>query len=197
MTKKKTKKAREEQPETKVTELQPEETEKATHEPVAEEETEDADSEKGNKLEEKLRKQIEELRETNLRLHAEFDNYRKRSIKERIEMSKTASEEVIVDLLPVVDDFERALQNFDNEKAGSAFAEGIQLIYNKLVKTLSNKGLDDIQAMGQAFDTDYHEAVSNVPAENEKQKGKIIDVVQKGYKLHGKVIRFAKVVVGS
>ncbi len=197
MIKKKTKKAREEQPETNLDVLQQEETEKATDEPVAEEETEDADLGKVNELEEKLRKQIEELRETNLRLHAEFDNYRKRSIKERIEMSKTASEEVIADLLPVLDDFERALQNFDNEKASSAFAEGIQLIYNKLVKTLSNKGLDEIQAMGQAFDTDYHEAISNVPAENEKQKDKIIDVVQKGYKLHGKVIRFAKVVVGA
>lgn len=197
MIKKKTKKAREEQPETKVPEMQQEETEKDTGEPVADQKTEDTSTEKVNELEEKLRKQIEELRDTNLRLHAEFDNYRKRSIKERIEMSKTASEEVIVDLLPVLDDFERALQNFDNEKTSSAFLEGIQLIYNKLVKTLSNKGLDEIQVMGQAFDTDYHEAVSNVPAENEKQKDKIIDVVQKGYKLHGKVIRFAKVIVGT
>jgi molecular chaperone GrpE len=177
--------------------MQQDETEKDTGEPVADQKTEDPSTEKVNELEEKLRKQIEELRDTNLRLHAEFDNYRKRSIKERIEMSKTASEEVIVDLLPVLDDFERALQNFDNKKTSSAFLEGIQLIYNKLAKTLSNKGLDEIQAMGQAFDTDYHEAISNVPAENEKQKDKIIDVVQKGYKLHGKVIRFAKVIVGT
>jgi molecular chaperone GrpE len=197
MIKKKSKKDREEQPETKVPEMQQDETEKDTGEPVADQKTEDPSTEKVNELEEKLRKQIEELRDTNLRLHAEFDNYRKRSIKERIEMSKTASEEVIVDLLPVLDDFERALQNFDNKKTSSAFLEGIQLIYNKLAKTLSNKGLDEIQAMGQAFDTDYHEAISNVPAENEKQKDKIIDVVQKGYKLHGKVIRFAKVIVGT
>lgn len=195
MSKKKSKKTEKEQPEIKVKEAQQEKT-SASGEPVAETVAEISEAKIVNELEEKLRKQIEELRDTNLRIHAEFDNYRKRTLKEKIELSKTASEDVISDLLPVLDDFERALQNLNNRE-DDAFIEGIKLIYNKLAKTLSQKGLEEIQAMGQSFDTDYHEAVSHVPATEEKQKDKIIDVVQKGYKLHGKVIRYAKVVVGS
>lgn len=151
--------------------------------------------EKQSELEIKLRKQVDELKDSNLRLHAEFDDYRKRTIKEKIELSKTASEEVITDLLPVLDDLERALQNL-NKNADDAFIEGIKLIYNKLLRTLTSKGLEEMQAMDQVFDTDFHEAISHFPAD-ENQKDKIVDVVQKGYKLHGKVIRFAKVVVGS
>lgn len=156
----------------------------------------EANEEREKELEIKLRKQIEELKDSNLRLHAEFDNFRKRTIKEKIELSKTASEEVISELLPVLDDLERALQNLNNN-ANDAFIEGIKLIYNKLLRTLTGKGLEEMQAMGQAFDTDFHEAISHFPAADEKQKNTIVDVVQKGYRLHGKVIRFAKVVVGS
>lgn len=188
MSKKKSKKVKKEQPETNMNKVHPEESEASPAETLAEEITED--------VEEKLRKQIEELSNTNLRLHAEFDNYRKRSIKEKIELSKTASEEVITDLLPVLDNLERALQNL-NDNTEDSFAEGIKLIYKRLLKTLSDKGLEEIPALGQAFDTDYYEAISHMPAADEKQKDKIVDVVQKGYKLHGKVIRFAKVVVGS
>jgi molecular chaperone GrpE len=195
MVKKKSKKAKKEQPEIKVEEVQQDNTKQTSAEHVAEEESK-AGEETKDELEEKLRKQIEELRETNLRLHAEFDNYRKRSIREKVELSKTASEDVIADLLTVLDDLERALQNLNNN-ANDSFIEGVKLIHSKLVKTLSAKGLEEIQAIGQAFDTDYHEAISHMPAEDEKQKNKIVDVVQKGYKLHGKVIRFAKVVVGS
>jgi molecular chaperone GrpE len=152
---------------------------------------------KHQETEEKLRRQIEELRDSNLRLAAEFDNYRKRTIRERIELSKTASEEVIADLLTILDDFDRALQNLKTENnPGDGFVEGIKLINNKLIKTLSVKGLEEISAAGQTFDTDYHEAISQIEAEDESKKNKIIEVVQKGYKLHGKVIRFAKVVVG-
>lgn len=195
MSKKKSKKNEKEQPEVTVNEAQQEEY-SASGEPVAETVADTSEAKPVEELEEKLRKQIEEMRNTNLRLHAEFDNYRKRTLKEKVELSKTASEDVISGLLPVLDDFERALQNLNNRE-DDAFLEGVKLIYHKLVKTLSQKGLEEIQAMGQAFDTDYHEAVSHVTATEEKQKDKIIDVVQKGYKLHGKVIRYAKVVVGS
>lgn len=164
---------------------------------VVEDEITDNGEEKINELEQKLRRQIEELKDTNLRLHAEFDNYRKRTIKEKIELSKTASEDVIIDLLPVLDDFDRALKNITDAGAENAFTEGMALIYNKLLKVLSQKGVEEIQAKDQIFDTDFHEAVSHIPGDDSDGEQKIIDVVQKGYKLNGKVIRFAKVVVGS
>lgn len=164
---------------------------------AVEDEITDNGEEKINELEQKLRRQIEELKDTNLRLHAEFDNYRKRTIKEKIELSKTASEDVIIDLLPVLDDFDRALKNITDAGAENAFTEGMALIYNKLLKVLSQKGVEEIQAKDQVFDTDFHEAVSHIPGDDSDGEQKIIDVVQKGYKLNGKVIRFAKVVVGS
>lgn len=187
MVKKKSKKTEKEHPETKENEIKQEKDLGSAQE---------ANEQKQNELETKLRKQIEELKDSNLRLHAEFDNYRKRTIKEKIELSKTASEEVISELLPVLDDLERALQNLNNN-ADDAFIEGIKLIYNKLLRTLTSKGLEEMQAIGQAFDTDFHEAISHLNAADEKQKNTIVDVVQKGYKLQGKIIRFAKVVVGS
>jgi len=164
---------------------------------AVEDEITDNGEEKINELEQKLRRQIEELKDTNLRLHAEFDNYRKRTVKEKIELSKTASEDVIIDLLPVLDDFDRALKNITDAGAENAFTEGMALIYNKLLKVLSQKGVEEIQAKDQIFDTDFHEAVSHIPGDDSDGEQKIIDVVQKGYKLNGKVIRFAKVVVGS
>lgn len=164
---------------------------------AVEDEITDNGEEKINELEQKLRRQIEELKDTNLRLHAEFDNYRKRTIKEKIELSKTASEDVIIDLLPVLDDFDRALKNITDAGAENAFTEGMALIYNKLLKVLSQKGVEEIQAKDQVFDTDFHEAVSHIPGDDSDGEQKIIDVVHKGYKLNGKVIRFAKVVVGS
>jgi len=164
---------------------------------AVEDEITDNGEEKINELEQKLRRQIEELKDTNLRLHAEFDNYRKRTVKEKIELSKTASEDVIIDLLPVLDDFDRALKNITDAGAENAFTEGMALIYNKLLKVLSQKGVEEIQAKDQIFDTDFHEAVSHIPGDDSDGEQKIIDVDQKGYKLNGKVIRFAKVVVGS
>ncbi len=196
MIRKKSKITEKEMPEKNADKLQQEEVKASSAEPVAEEQKK-AGEEAANELELKLRKQIDELKDTNLRLHAEFDNYRKRTIKEKIEMSKTASEEVIVDLLPVLDDFERALQNISHAGSNNPFTEGILLIYNKLLKILSQKGLEEIKAMNEAFNTDYHEAISHIPVEDSVRKEKIIDVVQKGYMLQGKVIRFAKVVVGS
>ena len=139
----------------------------------------------------------DELNDKYLRLFSEFDNFRKRTLKEKIELSKTASEEVITALLPVVDDFERALQAMDGQQAPEATSEGINLIYNKLLKTLQQKGLTEMKALHETFDTDFHEALTNIPAPEPALKGKVVDVIQKGYLLNGKVIRFARVVVGN
>lgn len=137
-----------------------------------------------------------ELNDTYLRLYSEFDNYRKRTAKEKLELSATASSVVIKDLLPVLDDFERALQNME-KNGNEADLQGVTLIYNKLKSTLQKKGLEEIVAIGCDFNTDEHEALTMIPAPEESQKGKVIDVIQKGYKLNGTVIRFARVVVGN
>lgn len=136
-----------------------------------------------------------ELNDKYLRLYSDFDNYRKRVIKEKVELSKTASEEVISGLLSVLDDFERAIGALENNDEDPV-KQGILLIYNKFKNTLTQKGLTETDAMGKDFDTDFHEAIANIPAPSEAQKNKILDVTQKGYTLNGKVIRFAKVVVG-
>jgi len=136
-----------------------------------------------------------ELNDKYLRLYSDFDNYRKRVIKEKIDLSKTASEEVITGLLSILDDFERALQTLP-ENDDDPTRQGISLIYNKFKIILSQKGLSEIKSMEENFDTDFHEAIANIPAPTEALKNKILDVTQKGYILNGKVIRFAKVVVG-
>ncbi|MCB9015723.1 MAG: nucleotide exchange factor GrpE [Lentimicrobiaceae bacterium] len=144
-----------------------------------------------------LNKKYTELNEKYLRLYSEFDNFRKRALKERIELSKTATEDVITELLPVLDDFERAIVSFDKAEKIEPLKEGTNLIYNKFKNTLQQKGLQEAEAMGQVFDTDFHEAIANIPSPSEDMKNKILDVTQKGYLLNGKVIRFAKVVVGN
>lgn len=143
-----------------------------------------------------LQKKYDEMNDKYLRLYSEFDNFRKRMLKEKIELSKTASADVITDLLTILDDFERAIAAFENVKTVEPLKEGTLLIYNKFKNSLSQKGLTKIDAMGKVFDTDYHEAIANVPAASEDQKNKVIDVTLNGYTLNGKVIRFAKVVVG-
>ena len=137
-----------------------------------------------------------ELNDTYLRLYSEFDNYRKRTAKEKLELSATASASVMKDLLPVLDDFERALQNME-KNGNEADLQGVTLIYNKLKTTLQKKGLEEIVAIDCEFNTDEHEALTMIPAPDESKKGKVLDVVQKGYKLNGTVIRFARVVVGN
>lgn len=141
-------------------------------------------------------KKYNELNDKYLRLYSDFDNYRKRVTKEKIEMSKTASEGVITSLLVILDDFERALGAL-KETDEDPMKEGVILIYNKFKNLLVQKGLADIEALGETFDTDVHEAVANVPAPSKDMVNKIIDVTQKGYTLNDKVIRFAKVVVAS
>lgn len=145
---------------------------------------------------EEAKAKFAEVNDKYLRLQAEFDNFRKRTAKEKIEMSATASENVIKDILPVFDDFERALQNME-KNGNEADAQGVRLIFNKLKDTLKKKGLEEIDAMDAEFNTDEHEALTMIPAPEEDKKGKVLDVIQKGYKLNGKVIRFARVVVGN
>ena len=146
---------------------------------------------------EQLKAEKAELNDRFLRLFSEFDNYKKRVSKEKLDLISTASEKVLVSLLPVIDDFERAIAA--NEKADNidSIKEGFNLIYNKLVQMMKRFDVEEIQAKGEAFDTDFHEAVTHFPAQKEEDKGKVIDVTEKGYKLKDKVIRFAKVVVGQ
>ena len=140
---------------------------------------------------------IEEQKDKYLRLSAEFDNYRKRTLKEKAELIKNGGEKAIRAILPILDDLERALQNMQKADDVKAMYEGIDLIYQKFLKGLSQEGLQKMEPVGEVFDTDYHEAVALVPAPSEDQKGKVLDYVQTGYKLNDKVIRHAKVVVAQ
>ena len=140
---------------------------------------------------------IEEQKDKYLRLSEEFDNYLKRTMKEKAELIKNGGEKAISAILPILDDLERALGNMQKTDDIKAVQEGIDLIYQKFLKNLSQEGLEKMNPIGEAFDTDYHEAVALVPAPEENQKGKILDCVQTGYKLNDKVIRHAKVVVAQ
>lgn len=158
---------------------------------------------KKDKKEKELEKKIEELeakvakdKDDYIRLMAEFDNYRRRTSQEKLELVSMASTDTIKGLLPVLDDCERALKVLGESSDSDAAKEGTELIYNKLMAYLKSKGLAVIEAMDQPFDTDLHEAVAQFPVQEEDRKGKVFDVVQTGYTLNGKVIRFAKVVVG-
>ena len=150
-------------------------------------------------VEEQLTAKLAEANDKYIRLAAEFDNYRRRVAKEKLELISTAGEDVIKGLLPVLDDCERALQVLENStdsEAAKAAKEGTELIYNKLMGYLKSKGLAPIEAVGKELDTDFHEAVAQFPVQEADKKNKIFDVTQQGYTLNGKVIRFAKVVVG-
>jgi len=149
-------------------------------------------------VEEQLQEQLGQEKDKFLRLFAEFENYKKRTSKERIDLFKTASQDVIVSLLPILDDFERALLHIEDDKEAEELRKGVLLIYNKLLQALQQKGLSKIEIeKGVAFDADHHEAVTQIPAPTDDMKGKIIDVVEKGYKLGDKIIRFPKVVIGQ
>ena len=138
-----------------------------------------------------------ELNDKFLRLYSEFDNYRKRTNKEKLELISTASSGVIKDLVAVLDDFERAITNNETVEDTAALKEGFNLIHNKLKGVLETKGLKPMISKGEVFDSELHEAIANIPAPTEDLKGKIVDDVEKGYYIHDKVIRYAKVVVGQ
>lgn len=144
----------------------------------------------------KANKKCMELNDKYLRLAADFDNYRRKSAQARIELISTASEEVIKGLLPVLDDCQRALDALRNSTDAESAKEGTDLIFSKLMGFLKTKGLERIEAIGKELDTDFHEAVAQFPVQEEEKKNKIIDITQQGYTLNGKVIRYAKVVVG-
>jgi molecular chaperone GrpE len=146
---------------------------------------------------EALEQQLREVNDKYLRLVAEFDNFRKRIARERIELIKTAGEDVIKSLLDVLDDSERAAMQLENSNDLTAIKEGVSLVFVKLKNTLQSKGLKAMESKGLDFDTELHEAITEIPAPNEELKGKVIDEVQKGYHLNDKIIRHAKVVVGK
>ncbi|HEY6914644.1 MAG TPA: nucleotide exchange factor GrpE [Paludibacter sp.] len=138
-----------------------------------------------------------ELNDKNLRLMAEFDNYRKRTLKERMDLVKTAGEKILADMLPLVDDFERGLKAMETSQDVQAVKDGVDLIYSKFISFLIQNGVKAIPTENETFDTEFHEAITTFPAPTEELKGKIIDCVSKGYTLNEKVIRFSKVVVGE
>jgi molecular chaperone GrpE len=144
-----------------------------------------------------LKNEVGELKDKYIRLYSEFENFRRRTSKEKIDMMKSANEEVIISLLPVVDDFERAQKALLEISGNDSVKEGINLIHHKLYKTLESKGLKPMDALGKEFNSDLHEAITQQPAPSEDLKGKIIEVLEKGYYLNDKVIRHAKVVIGS
>lgn len=140
--------------------------------------------------------QLAEVNDKYIRLVAEFDNYRRRTAKERLELIGSAGEDVLRGFLPVMDDCERAIKLLRESEAAKDSIDGIELIYRKLEGYLRSKGMAKIDAQGKEFDTDFHEAVAQMPAQDKKQKNKVIDVIQQGYTLNGKVVRYAKVVIG-
>lgn len=149
-------------------------------------------------IEEKLQAEVKQEKEKFLRLFAEFENYKKRTSRERIELFSTASEGVMKTLLPILDDFERALTHIEEDKEAEELRKGVVLIYQKMLTTLEQKGLKPmVIEKGEAFNADNHEAITQIPAPTDDLKGKIIDVVEKGYKLGDKIIRFPKVVIGQ
>ena len=163
-------------------ETQPEET------PVAAEEV---------SVEEKLQKEVAEWKDKYTRLFAEFDNFRKRTIKERADLISSSTADVLKDMLPVIDDFDRAVKANENVDDIAVVKEGFVLIHSKFYKKLESKGLKPIDATGKPFDTDFHEAITSFPAPSEDMKGKVVDEVEKGYLLNDKVLRFSKVVIGQ
>lgn len=148
-------------------------------------------------VEEKLQQEVAALNDKYLRLFAEFDNYKRRTQKERVELLQTAGKDVIISMLPVLDDFDRANKAIESATDINPIREGIALVHHKLKSVLGQKGLKEMESISIPFDTDLHEAITKIPAPNEELKGKVIDELEKGYTLNDKVIRFAKVVVGS
>lgn len=147
--------------------------------------------------EEKLQAQVSELNDKYIRLYAEFDNFKRRTAQERRDLLQTASKDVLVNLLPVLDDFERALKAMETASDVPAVKEGVELIFHKFKNILGQEGLKEMESKGNSFDADLHEAITSTPAPSEDLKGKVIDEIEKGYFLNDKVIRFAKVVVGA
>ncbi len=170
---------------------------KKKEEATATKETKKSSSKKWEEKIENLEIELAESKDKYLRLFAEFDNYKKRTIKEKLDMMKSASQDVVSSLLSVLDDFDRAKKSADDENSQEQFSEGVVLVYNKLYSTLKNKGLEKMESTNEVFDPELHEAVTEIPAPTDELKGKVIDTVEQGYYLNEKIIRHAKVVVGK
>lgn len=184
-----------------------------SNEPIVQDEAKDVTSSTADEIKSAIDEDIQTLNENEsakdwaaelkamedkyLRLYAEFDNYKRRTNAERIELFKTANQEVLISLLPVLDDFGRALKAMQTATEVAPVKEGVELVNNKLTSILTAKGLKVMESVGQVFDSEFHEAITNIPASSDDMKGKIIDEVERGYFLNEKVIRFAKVVVGE
>ncbi len=165
---------------------------------ASEEHTENTTSTEEKEVqEEDLNVKLAELNDKHLRLQAEFNNYRKRTLNEKMELLKSGGEDIIVALLPLLDNFERAISANEKTDDVQAIKEGIDLIYNSFKDFFNKKGVKEIEAVNKPFDTDFHEALTKVPAPSKDLKGKVIDVIEKGYTFNDKVIRFSKVVVGE
>ena len=166
-------------------------------EKVQEERTEDASDSQDVKDEKTVEESLAEMSDKYVRLYSDFDNFRKRTIKEKADLISTASASVLKDLLTVLDDFERAVSN--NEKVDDLdhLREGFKLIHHKMIGVLESKGLESMNAKGEVFDADKHEAITNIPVQDDADKGKVVDVIERGYSLKGKPLRYAKVVVGQ
>lgn len=146
---------------------------------------------------EELQIQLAESKDKHLRLFAEFDNFKKRNIRERMDLLKNASQDTLVSMLPIVDDFDRAKASAEDEGTEESLSEGVMLVYNKLYSVLEGKGLKKMESTGEEFDPELHEAITKIPAPSEEMKGKIIDTIESGFYLNDKIIRYAKVVVGQ
>ena len=144
-----------------------------------------------------LQAKVAELNDKYIRLYSEFDNFRKRTAKEKIELIQSGGEDIFKSVLPVLDDFERAIKSNAETNDINAVKDGVNLIYNKFKSTLTQKGLAEMNSLGEHFNADIHEAITSIPAPSEEMKGKVVDELEKGYNLNGKIIRFAKVVTGS
>lgn len=164
---------------------------------LTEGETVDMDNSDSQNEIEQLQKKYDELNDSFLRLNAEFDNFRKRTIKEKAEIIKSGGERVLHGIISLVDDFERGLSVLNESEDQNAMAEGMELIYNKFISFLKQNGVEEIDTIGQPFDADTFEAVTTIPVEDESDRGVIVDCIQKGYRLNDKIIRFPKVVVGE
>lgn len=173
--------------------------EEAKNELEQEETADEAEAEEKEepKKEPTAEEKLAELQDRYLRLSAEYDNFRKRTLKEKIDLQKSANENLLESILPVADDFDRAMQSVDDAKDIKAVKEGMKLISGKFNGFLTQQGVKEIEAINKEFDTDLHEAITKIPAPSKKLKGKVVDVIQKGYFLNDKVLRFSKVVIGE
>jgi molecular chaperone GrpE len=166
-------------------------------EDLDEKEEGEEEAEEAPKKEPTAEEKLAELQDRYLRLSAEYDNFRKRTLKEKIDLQKSANAQLLEAILPVADDFDRAMQSVDEAKDVEAVKEGMKLISDKFSSFLSQQGVKEIEAINKEFDTDLHEAITKIPATSKKQKGKVVDVIQKGYFLNDRVLRFSKVVIGE